>query len=194
MLYFWWSDSLSFLTGQGKRGLQIESVGALPYMIFGKADDRDAIAVRYGSWEITGAGTKQVSLVMTLVLVALIAVLAWWRWQDRLEEIPSADIAMLAVLISMCTSRVLSPQYSIWVMGLLAVAAFNQQPKFWLIAGLLLISVVSGHFLYPWKYYTYRHFNHAALTIQIVRVTCLVAATSLCWRNVVKRLRPSPTN
>ena len=188
ILYFWWSDSFSFLTGQGKRGLQIESVGALPYMIFGKADDRDAIAFRYGSWEITGAGTKQVSLVMTLVLVALIAVLAWWRWQGRLEAIAGADIAMLAVLISLCTSRVLSPQYSIWILGLLAAAAFNRQPKFWVIAGLLLTSVAFGQYLFPGKYSEFQLLHTNGVLIQSVRIVCLIAATVLCWINVVKRL------
>ena len=190
ILYFWWSDSLSFLTGQGKRGLQIESVGALPYMIFGKADDRDAIAFRYGSWEITGAGTKQVSLVMTLVLVVLIAVLAWWRWQGRLEAIAGADIAMLAVLISLCTSRVLSPQYSIWILGLVAAAAFNRQPKFWVIAGLLLTSVAFGQYLFPGKYSDFQLLHTNGVLIQSVRIVCLLAATVLCWINVVKRLEP----
>ena len=188
ILYFWWSDSLSFLSGQGKRGLQIESVGALPYMIFGKADNQQAIAFRYGAWEITGAGTQFVSLAMTLVLVGLISVLAWWRWQGRLEAIPGADIAMVAVLISLCTSRVLSPQYSIWIVGLVAVAAFNKQPRFWVIAGLLATSVAFGQYLYPGKYSDFQLLHTNAVLIQSVRIVCLLAATALCWINVVKRL------
>ena len=188
ILYFWWSDSLSFLSGQGKRGLQIESVGALPYMIFGKADNQQAIAFRYGAWEITGAGTQFVSLAMTLVLVGLISVLAWWRWQGRLEAIPGADIAMVAVLISLCTSRVLSPQYSIWIVGLVAVAAFNKQPRFWVIAGLLATSVAFGQYLYPGKYSDFQLLHTNAVLIQSVRILCLLAATALCWINVVKRL------
>lgn len=190
VLYLWWNDSLSFLSGQGKRGLQIESVGALPYMILGQKDDQKAIAFRYGSWEITGAGTQYVSLVMTIVLVALIAVLAWWRWQGRLEAIPGADIAMLAVLISLCTSRVLSPQYSIWIMGMLAVSAFARQPRFWLIAGLLVTSVVFGQYLYPGKYSDFQLLHTNGVLIQSVRIACLIAATVLCWQNVVKRLEP----
>ena len=188
ILYFWWSDSLSFLSGQGKRGLQIESVGALPYMIFGQADNQKAIAFRYGSWEVNGAGTKYVSLAMTLVLVALIAVLAWWRWQGRLEAIPGTDIAMLAVLISLCTSRVLSPQYSIWIVGLVAVAAFNRQPRFWIIAGLLATSVAFGQYLYPGKYSDFQLLHTNGVLIQSVRIVCLLAATALCWVNVQNRL------
>ena len=188
ILYFWWSDSLSFLSGQGKRGLQIESVGALPYMIFGKADNQQAIAFRYGSWEITAAGTKYVSLAMTLVLVALIAVIARWHWQGRLAMIPGADIAMLAVLISLCTSRVLSPQYSIWIVGLVAVAAFNRQPRFWIIVGLLATSVACGQYLYPGKYSDFQLLHTNGVLIQSVRVACLLAATALCWLNVQNRL------
>jgi Glycosyltransferase family 87 len=190
ILYFWWSDSLSFLTGQGKRGLQIESVGALPYMMFGQADNAKAIAFRYGAWEVTGAGTKYVSLVMTLVLVALIAVLAWWRWQGRLESIPGTDIALLAVLISMCTSRVLSPQYSIWVVGLLAVAAFKPQPRFWTIAALLLTFTAAGQYLFPGQYSEFQLLHTGGVLIQTVRIACLLTATVLCWLNVIKRLDP----
>ena len=190
ILYFWWSDSLSFLTGQGKRGLQIESVGALPYMMFGQADNTKAIAFRYGAWEVTGAGTKYVSLVMTLVLVALIAVLAWWRWQGRLESIPGTDIALLAVLISMCTSRVLSPQYSIWVVGLLAVAAFKPQPRFWTIAALLLTFTAAGQYLFPGQYSEFQLLHTKGVLIQTVRIACLLAATVLCWLNVTKHLDP----
>jgi len=188
ILYVWWSGSLSFLSGQGKRGLQIESVGALPYMIFGQADNQQAIAFRYGAWEITGAGTQFVSLAMTLVLVALIAVLACWRLQGRLEAIPGTDIAMLAVLISLCTSRVLSPQYSIWIVGLVAVAAFNRQPRFWIIAGLLATSVAFGQYLYPGKYSDFQLLHTNGVLIQSIRIACLLAATALCWINVAKRL------
>jgi len=190
LLYFWWNDSLSFIAGQGKRGLQIESVGALPYMIFGRVDNQNAIAFRYGSWEINGSHTGLVSLVMTLILVALIAILTWWRWQGRLEMIPGHDIALLAVLISLCTSRVLSPQYSIWIFGLLAVTAFNRQPRWWLLAGLLATSVGAGQYLYPVNYSDFQLLHTSGVLIQCVRVGCLLAATVLCWVNVVNRLQP----
>ena len=191
ILFIWWHDSLSFLNGQGKRGLQIESVGALPYMMFGNSDDRNAIAFRFGAWEVNGAGTKYVSLVMTLALVALVAVLAWWRWQGRLESIPGPDIALLAVLISMDTSRVLSPQYSIWVVGLLAVAAFKPQPRFWVIAGLLLTSTAFGQYLFPANYSDFQLMHPNGILIQTIRIVCLLAATVMCWRNVAKRLEPA---
>ena len=190
-LYLWWPGSLSFISGQGKRGLQIESVGALPYMMFGTKDDRNAIAFRYGSWEVNGAGTELVSLAMTLALVALIGLLAYWRWQGRLENIPAADIVLLAVLISMCTSRVLSPQYSIWIVGLLAAAAFARQEKFWIIATLLLTSVAFGQYLFPGKYSDFQLLHPNGILIQTVRIVCLLAATVLCWRGVVKRLEPA---
>jgi hypothetical protein len=190
VLYFWWHGSLSFIGGQFKRGLQIESVGALPYMTFGQADNQNAIAFRYGSWEVNASGTGLVSKAMFLVLVGLIAILAWWRWQGRLESIPGHDIALLAVLISLCTSKVLSPQYSIWIFGLLAVTAFNRQRRWWIIAGLLATSVGCGQYLFPANYSDFQLLHTDGVLIQSVRVVCLLAATVLCWLNVVSRLEP----
>ncbi|MBU6347945.1 MAG: DUF2029 domain-containing protein [Actinomycetales bacterium] len=187
-LYLWWSGSLSFISGQGKRGLQIESLGALPFMMFGKKDDRNAITFRYGAWEVTAPAAKYVSLFLTLALLVLIGILVWWRWNLRLEIIPAADVVLLAVLISMCTSRVLSPQYSIWVVGLLAAAAFERQRNFWVIATLLLTSVAFGQYLFPGNYSDFQLLHSNGVLIQTIRLACLLAATVMCWINVQRRL------
>ena len=191
-LYLWWPQSISvFLKGQTRRGLQIESIGALPYMMFGQENNTKAIEFKYGAWQVTGANTEIVSLLMTLIFIALIGIIAWWRVQGRLEAISRFDIALLVVLISMVTSRVLSPQYSVWVFGLLAVAAFTPQRRFWLIAGLLATSVLFGQILFPGKYSDFQLLLTEGVMIQTVRVVCLLAATILCWKNVTDRLIPA---
>ena len=191
VLYVWWPNGLSiFFKGQGNRGLQIEAVGALPYMMFGQADNPKAIVFEYGAWQVVGPATRTVGLVMTVIFLALLAIIAWWRWQGRLEAISRFDIALLVVLISMVTSRVLSPQYSVWVMGLLAVAAFTPQKRFWLIATLLCTSTLFGHILFPWKYSDFQLLHVNGILIQTIRVVCLILATVLCWKNVMDRLLP----
>ena len=191
-LAVWWPSGLKiFFSGQGNRGLQIESVGALPYMMFGQADNPKAIVFEYGAWQVVGPGTRTVGLIMTIVFLALLAVIGWWRLQGRLESISPFDIALLVVLISMVTSRVLSPQYSVWVMGLLAVAAFTPQKRFGVIATLLCTSVLFGHILFPAKYSDFQLLHDNGVLIQTIRVVCLIAATVICWRNVVDRLEPA---
>ena len=195
VLYVWWPKSLSaFISGQGHRGLQIESIAALPYMMFGQADNTKAIAFQFGAWQVTGAGTATVSLILTVIFIALLAVIAMWRWQGRLESVSRFDVALLVVLISLVTSRVLSPQYSVWVFGLLAVAAFTPQRRFWLIAGLLATSVLFGQILYPGKYSDFQLLHTNGVMIQTVRVVCLLVATGLCWKNVTDRLEPAIKN
>ena len=191
VLTAWWPKGLSaFFSGQGQRGLQIESIGALPYMMFGQADNQKAIIFQYGAWQVVGKGTNLVSLALTIAFFVWLALIAVWRWQGRLESIPRFDIALMTVLISLVTSRVLSPQYSVWIFGLLAVAAFTPQRRFWLIATLLATSVAFGQILFPWKYSDFQLLHTNGVMIQTIRVACLIAATVICWKNILDRLEP----
>ena len=180
----WWPGSLSFITGQRSRGLQIESVGALPYMIWNAGSGNVKVELLYGAVEVVASGTKVVCALVTLIGVGLLGMLIWRRYRGALEHVEASDLTLLAVLISMCTSRVLSPQYIVWVVALLAVCAFKPQRNFGWIAGLILTSSLCGSIIYPAMYIDFEIGKFLPVALHTIRVLSLVIATYICWSNL----------
>ncbi|MEI6108765.1 MAG: hypothetical protein WCQ11_01715 [Actinomycetes bacterium] len=197
LLTIWWPNSFTFIAGQKLRGLQIESVGALPYMIWNAGTGSTTSAFQFGSIEVVAAGTGVVSLVMTLIGIGLLGTLITWRLTGKLTNVSPPDIVLLAVLISMCTSRVLSPQYMVWVFGVLAVSAFKPQPNFKKLVALIFTSAFIGQLIYPWLYIEFQQGEVLPTAAHLIRVVALLVATKICWDNIkgaLKQERPDPVH
>lgn len=194
LLSLWWRDSFSFIGGQRSRGLQIESVGALPYQLWNAGPGSVSSAFQFGAIEVVASGTSIVSLLITLVGITLLGILFYWKISGRLESANPADIALLAVLISIVTSRVLSPQYMVWIFGLLAVSAFVPQKNFKKISLLIFISAGIGQVIYPWWYISFQQGGVLAVTAHTIRILTLLWATSIAWKNMkeISQQNPSP--
>lgn len=185
LVSIWWNgNELSFLNSQGARGLQIESVGALPYQIWNAGPGSVASAVQFGAIEIIAPRTGLVSLVLTLIGVSLIGIVAFWRVTGRLTKSEPADIALAVVLISIISSRVLSPQYMVWVFGLLAISAFRPQHDFRKILILISISAALGQLIYPYWYESFIEGNKYIVAAHTIRILTLIWATVIMWRNL----------
>lgn len=118
--------ALSFLKQQNGRGLEIESVLATPFLLARHFGYHGLIRNRFGSWEITGPGIGAISTFCELLTLLGFCWLLWWRRRakltpERWTEGVYYDAGLVAVMISIITSRVLSPQYLVWVCGLLAL-------------------------------------------------------------------------
>ena len=185
LVSIWWNgNELSFLNSQGARGLQIESVGALPYQIWNAGPGSVTSAVQFGAIEIIAPRTGLVSLVLTLIGVSLIGVIAFWRVTGRLTKSEPADIALVVVLLSIISSRVLSPQYMVWVFGLLAVAAFRPQHDFRKILILISISAALSQLIYPYWYESFIEGDKFIVAAHTIRILTLIWATVIMWRNL----------
>jgi len=193
LLSLWWSESFSFIGGQRSRGLQIESVGALPYQLWNAGPGNVSSAFQFGAIEVVASGTSIVSLVITLVGLALLGTLFFWRVTGRLNSANPADIALLAVLISIVTSRVLSPQYMVWVFGLLAVSAFKPQQNFKKISILICISAGIGQVIYPWWYLSLQQGGVHAVAAHAIRILTLLWATAIAWNNLREVSQKNPS-
>jgi len=193
LLSLWWSDSFSFIGGQRSRGLQIESVGALPYQLWNAGPGNVSSAFQFGAIEVVAAGTSIVSLLITLIGLGLLGTLFFWRVSGRLSSANPADIALLAVLISIVTSRVLSPQYMVWVFGLLAVSAFTPQQNFKKILTLIFISAGIGQVIYPWWYISFQQGSVIAVVAHAIRILTLLWATSIAWNNLKTVSQKNPS-
>jgi hypothetical protein len=193
LLSLWWSESFSFIGGQRSRGLQIESVGALPYQLWNAGPGNVSSAFQFGAIEVVASGTSIVSLLITLVGIALLGILFYWKVSGRLEAVNPADIALLAVLISIVTSRVLSPQYMVWVFGLLAVCAFAPQKNFKRMSYLIFISAGIGQIIYPWWYISFQQGGVHAVAAHAIRILTLLWATGIAWQNLKEVSRQNPS-
>ncbi|MEU8560907.1 glycosyltransferase family 87 protein [Streptomyces cyaneofuscatus] len=118
----WMPGAYAFLAFQRDRGLEIESLGALYFHLARHTGWEGRVELHYGSMEFLG---PHVGLVSTLVLVLAVVALGWllvWRLRARTFAAHTpAQAAFTAVLLFTTTSRVISPQYVVWLVGLAAV-------------------------------------------------------------------------
>lgn len=191
-LQLWWSNSLAFIQGQTSRGLQIESVAALPYMWRNATSANVTTNFQFGAIEVIAQGTGLVNALITLIFLVFLAFIAVQRLRGVLDTVAPSHIMLLIVLMSMVTSRVLSPQYNLWILGLLAVASFDSIPRLNLITGLLMTSAVCGQLLYPWLYVDFQQGGIVPTVVHTIRIACLLTATYLLAQSVTRPDRVLP--
>lgn len=189
LLSLWASGGVSFLSEQGERGLQLESVGGLPYLIANTLGIRVAYAFRYGSQEIDMAGAREIGLLITVVGLLLMAAVLVARLLGRLEHVPPADVALAVVLVSVATSRVFSPQYAVWLLGIAAVALLDRATAMRPVVALLVPMALVAQVIYPWGYGSLMGGGVLSVTLQTVRIGLLVTATFLALRVVYRAAR-----
>ena len=117
---------LSFLTYQQDRGLEIESVPALPLMVRGLSrPDDTTIAFGFGAFEVHGPGEQTLLLVADVGLVAVLLLVAWLTWRVRRQPVDMglATVVLAVVLMTgfLLFDKVLSAQYPVWIAGLVAL-------------------------------------------------------------------------
>ena len=189
----WWSGSLAFIAEQKSRGLQIESVWALPYILSNLGAGTTNLAYQYGAIEVVANGTARVCAAATATGAVLFAILVWWRVRGRLEKVDPGLIVLTCVLTAMVTSRVLSPQYDLWYLGVLAACAVRPFRGFVPIARLLFVSAFLTQFVYPWLYGPLEAGSGFATAVHTGRIVTLLWATVLCWISVAQqRTRAHP--
>ncbi|HET6627711.1 MAG TPA: glycosyltransferase 87 family protein [Nocardioidaceae bacterium] len=187
-----WSRLVSPLTWQADRGLQIESVLATPAMLaWAWAPDQLAIGYSdYNAYQVSGPGVSALlgaSNVLTVLLVVALVVL-WaraWRAGDGLGVDAVVWTCLAAVSGFMVTSKVLSPQYLLWLLPVaaagLAVSETRAQRDLRRWGAVLLATTGVTHLVFPVYY--------GALTQhteQSVAVVLLLAARNLAlvWLSV----------
>ncbi|MFF1486957.1 glycosyltransferase 87 family protein [Streptomyces sp. NPDC058319] len=181
-------NPLAFLRGQGGRGVQIESFGGTLLALATHAGWPGVVRYRYGSLEFTGPYVTTVAHVFLALSAAALAPLLLWRVRAR-RRAPDTpcDAALSATLLFTVTSRVISPQYMIWLLGLAAVCLTSrhttQRPVAALLAPACLVSAVA----YPTLYGQVAASTWAGCALMLARNGLLAAATVVSfvrlWRS-----------
>jgi hypothetical protein len=171
--------SLSFLANQQARGLQVESVGALPYLASSLLGGDVEFGLKYGSIQVLVDGAENVGLVLTLIGLALFGLIGWWRLSGRLEDVPPGDVALAVMLVSVATSRVYSPQFNVWLVGIAAVMLLDPRTRLRRSAAIVIVVSLLTQAIYPWSATQLVNGDPLTIAIQGVRIAGLVAATVL---------------
>ncbi|MET8716273.1 glycosyltransferase 87 family protein [Streptomyces sp. NPDC004735] len=189
--------AFAFLTFQRDRGLEIESLGALVFHVARQFGWEGRVELRYGSMEFAG---PHVALVSTLALALSVLAFGWllvWRLRARTFAVHTpADAAFTAVLLFTVTSRVISPQYLVWPLGLAAVCLVFRGGRMGRPAGLVLVATAVTLLEFPLGFAHVVASDAEGVALMAVRNGLLVAAAldagRRLWRDTVPRVRQEP--
>ncbi|MCX4749559.1 glycosyltransferase 87 family protein [Kitasatospora sp. NBC_01287] len=189
------NGAFQFLTFQADRGVEVESLGALP-LHFAKMFGgwHGAVTMNYGSVEFLGPWVPVISKLAVGATLAGFAWLLYWRLRARRWQ-PSTtyDAALAALLIFTVTSRVISPQYLVWLVGLAAVCltvrGTSQRP----VAVLVLVATVLTTLEFPMNFGQVVNSMPWGVTVLASRNLTLLAATLLSCRRLWRSTQgPAP--
>lgn len=192
--------ALAFLGFQRDRGTEVESLGALVFHVWRQFGWEGRVELHYGSLEFLG---PQVGLVSTLALGLSVIAFGWllvWRLRARtFGPSTAADAAFTAVLLFTTTSRVISPQYMLWLVGLAAVCLVLRASRMMWPALLVVAATGVTQLEFPIGFVHVVTSDAQGLTLMFLRNGLLVAASVLAavrlWRDTVRApeaAAPSP--
>ncbi|MFD9007226.1 glycosyltransferase 87 family protein [Streptomyces sp. NPDC059582] len=184
--------AFAFLAAQRDRGTEVESLGALVFHVARHFGWRGEVLLNYGSVEFLG---PYVDVVSTAALALTGAAFGWlllWRLAaTRFLPHTLADAAFVAVLMFTVTSRVISPQYLVWLVGVAAVCLCHRGSRMGTPAGLVLAAAFATVLEFPVWFEHVVASDPLGVTLLLVRDGLLVAATLTAavrlWRSTVPR-------
>ncbi|OIK27194.1 glycosyltransferase 87 family protein [Streptomyces malaysiense] len=173
---------LSFLAEQGGRGVQIESLGGTALNLARHAGWSGRPRYRYGAIELVGPYVPVVAAVSLALTAAAFGLLVLWRVRARRwTEATAADAALCAVLLFTVTSRVISPQYMVWLLGLAAVCLVSRHTGQRPVAALVLAASALSTVVYPLCYGQVIGGSWAGCLLMLGRNGTLTAAAALSF-------------
>ncbi|MEV1020918.1 glycosyltransferase 87 family protein [Streptomyces sp. NPDC050264] len=175
----------SFLGGQSGRGVQIESVGGTALMLARRAGWPGHVRYQFGAMEFVGPYVGVVAALSLAGTAAAFASLLWWRVRARrFSAATPYDAALCAVLLFTVTSRVISPQYLVWLLGLSAVCltarCTTQRP----VALLVLAAAGVSALAYPVLYDDVKAGTWLGIAVMAVRNTLLLGGVLMSFRSL----------
>ncbi|CAN5637553.1 hypothetical protein BH24ACT21_BH24ACT21_06340 [soil metagenome] len=173
-------------TYHADRGLQLESLGSAILLRLGWVRD---IVFQFGAWEVEGRGVELLSALSLPISGVLILVTAAVMYRDhRTQRFVAAKFPRYAaafILAFMIGSKVLSPQYMLWLLPLLPLAAGG----LWGIgvSGMFLIACWTTTQIFPNYYGDLMQLEPDAINLLLLRDLLLV----MLW--IIMLVLPSET-
>jgi hypothetical protein len=185
--------AFAFLTFQRDRGTEVESLGSLVFHVARHHGWDGEVLLNYGSVEFLGPWVDIVSTAaLTLTGMVFGWLLLWRLLATRFEAHTTADAAFVAVLMFTTTSRVISPQYMVWLVGLAAVCLCFRASRMALPAGLVVVACFVTVLEFPLWFSDVVTSTPLGVTLLAVRNGLLVIATVLAARTLWRATVPKP--
>ncbi|PWI20769.1 hypothetical protein DI272_30745 [Streptomyces sp. Act143] len=187
----------AFLRQQGGRGVQIESLGGTALGLATHAGWPGTVRYQYGALEYTGPYVSLVAHASLAATAVAFGLLLWWRVRARHRTPATAyDAALTAVLLFTATSRVISPQYMIWLLGLAAMCLTSRHTAQRPVAALIVAATAVSAVVYPVLYAEVAAATWTGCALMLVRNGLLATAAALSftrlWRTTGARPEPLP--
>ncbi|MGW7424736.1 glycosyltransferase 87 family protein [Streptomyces sp. NPDC054813] len=185
LLFF--RNPLTFLRQQGGRGVQVESLGGTALSLARHAGWRGTTRYQYGAMELVGPHVHAVATASLALTAVAFALLLLWRVRARRwTEATPYDAALSAVLLFTVTSRVISPQYLIWLLGLTAVCLTSRHTTQRPVAALVVTATALSAVAYPTFYAEVVHGTWSGCLLMLARngllATAAVLSLTRLWR------------
>ncbi len=187
-LYFGGSRFIESFAYHAERGIQAESMWASILMHLGMAE---GIGFGFGAFEVTGRGVEfasSMSLPATAVLLALASLVMYREHRSggiSPESFPR--YAAVFVLAFMVGSKVLSPQYMLWLLPLAPLVGGRIGKG---ASGILLATCLLTTLLFPYFYESLLDLASPGEEILIARNLLLVAMLALLLAKPTKKAKP----
>jgi hypothetical protein len=146
-----------------------------------------ANGLEYGAIQVQMAGAEAVGSVVQIAGLVMIGIIAFWRLSGRLEHAAGGDVALLVVLVLVVSSRVYSPQFNVWLVGLAAAAALTTQSRLRRVVVLVIAVSIATQLVYPLFSTQLTDGFFLIVLVQAFRIIGLLAAIALA----VRALHPS---
>ncbi|MDH6626779.1 hypothetical protein M2271_004602 [Streptomyces sp. LBL] len=185
--------AFAFLTFQRDRGTEVESLGSLVFHVARHHGWAGEVLLNYGSVEFVGPWVTYVSTAaLALTGMAFGWLLLWRLLATRFEAHTMADAAFVAVLMFTTTSRVISPQYLVWLVGLAAVCLCFRDSRMGAPAGMLLVACFVTVLEFPLWFAHVVASDPLGVILLSVRNVLLVLATVTAARILWRATVPKP--
>ncbi|MGV1033715.1 MAG: hypothetical protein ACOYBP_00630 [Microbacteriaceae bacterium] len=152
-------NTFGFVSQQASRGLQVESLGAIPFLwaiLFGSANHQVFYNTDILTFEVLGPGTSQVASLMTplmaisMAAIAGLGLFAVWRGARTARVLPELSLGLTMALIF--TNKVGSPQYVAWLAAAVVYGLVVAKQRFGVPAKLSLGIALLTQIIYPYFY------------------------------------------
>jgi len=186
--------SLSFLENQSSRGLQVESVAGILYVIYKLLGGNVEYPFRFGSLEVEAVFANQIAFLLNISTLIFFLIIFILNIKGKLSGLNIFEKSLIVIIFAIGLSRVFSPQFWIWIGGLSALVVIFINTKLKRVILLLSISALFTQILYPALYVGLLSGEFFPSLIQIIRIVLFVSAMILSFKLLIQSSKKRVTD